>query len=215
MENTRKASSSTRKTNNSQSAGMIKGTTNTPLGTKLETSMQNVFTPGTPELTEGLDVPEALSFQTAQEQDQQPLIPEMNEPEYPNVEDLSELGAPFAPEDLPDRGSYKEVLMEFPACMPFSSFGESVTDTGLDRSEKIFALAGRHRQALQLGEAALRRPIYSSCGKIVSRKERKDLFKEEMDILRELLTNLYHFNNGTNQVGFAIQKIILDRKSVV
>ena len=81
---------------------MIKGTTNTPLGTKLETSTQNVFTPGTPELTEGLDVPEALSFQTAQERDQQPLIPEMNEPEYPNVEDLSELGAPFAPEDLPD-----------------------------------------------------------------------------------------------------------------
>ena len=45
--------------------------------------------------------------------------------------------------------------MEFPVCMPFSSFGESVTDTGLDRSEKIFALAGRHRQALQLGEATL------------------------------------------------------------
>lgn len=30
-----------------------------------------------------------------------------------------------------------------------------------------------------------------------------------MDILRELLTNLYHFNNGANQVGFALQKIIL------
>ena len=46
---------------------MIKGTTNTPLGMKLETSTQNVFTPGTPELTKGLDVPESLSFQTAQE----------------------------------------------------------------------------------------------------------------------------------------------------
>ena len=97
--------------------------------------------------------------------------------------------------------------MEFPVCMPFSSFGESVTDTGLDRSEKIFALAGRHRRALQLGEVALRRPIYSSCRKIVSHKERKGLFNEEMDILRELLTNLYHFNNGTNQVGFAIQNL--------
>ena len=30
-----------------------------------------------------------------------------------------------------------------------------------------------------------------------------------MDILRELLTNLYHFNNGANQIGFALQKIIL------
>lgn len=30
-----------------------------------------------------------------------------------------------------------------------------------------------------------------------------------MGILRELLTNLYHFNNESNQGGFALQKIIL------
>ena len=129
---------------------------------------------------------------------------------YPDIEDLVDVGEPFASEDLPDRGAYKEIFVEFPSCMPFSSFGETVTDTGLDRSEKIFALAGRHRQALQLGEAALRQPIYSSYDKVVSRKGRKDLFKEEMDILRELLTNLYYFNeDGTNQSGFALQKIIL------
>ena len=93
--------------------------------------------------------------------------------------------------------------------MPFSSFGESVTDSGFERSEKIFALAGRHRQALQLGEAALRRPIYSSYGKVVSCEGRKDLFKEEMDILKELLSNLYYFNSGISQAGFALQKIIL------
>ena len=93
--------------------------------------------------------------------------------------------------------------------MPFSSFGETVTDMGLDRSERIFALAGRHRQALQLGETALCQPIYSSYDKVVSRKGRKDLFKEEMEILRELLTNLYYFSNETNQARFALQKIIL------
>ena len=217
MDNTKKLG---RKTNNSQSAGMTKGTsvsmsssgtTNTPRGreTTLETSTQNVFTPGTPDLPEALDIPEALSFQTAQERDVETPIPETDETEYPDIEDLIELGAPFAPEDLPDRGSYKEVLVEFPSCMPFSSFGESVTDTGLDRSEKIFALAGRHRQALQLGETALRRPIYSSYNKVVSRKGRKDLFKEEMSILKELLSNLYHFQSATNQAGFALQKIIL------
>ena len=92
--------------------------------------------------------------------------------------------------------------------MPFSSFGESITDTGLDRSEKIFALAGRHCQALQLGEAALRRLIYSSYGKVVTRKGRKDLFKEEMDTLKELLSHLYYFNNGANGAGFMLQRII-------
>ena len=30
-----------------------------------------------------------------------------------------------------------------------------------------------------------------------------------MDILKELLTNLYYFNSGTNQAGFTLQKIIL------
>lgn len=168
MDNTRKSSNSGRKTNNSQSAGMTKGTainppsgtTNTPRGreTILETNTQNVFTPGTPDIPEELDIPEVSSFQTAreQEQDQQTPIPTTLEPEYPGIEDLIELGAPFAPEELPNRGSYKEILVDFPACMPFSSFGESITDTGLDRSEKIFTLAGRHRLALQLGEAALR-----------------------------------------------------------
>ena len=75
MDNTKKASNSGRKTKNSQSAGMTKGstnkpisgTTNTPRGKEitLETSTQNVFTPGTPDISEGLDIPEALSFQTA------------------------------------------------------------------------------------------------------------------------------------------------------
>ena len=187
------------------------GTTNAPRGKEvmLDTSTQNIFTPGTPDIPEELDMPEVPSFQTTQEHDRQIPIPETGEPEYPDIEDLTDLGAPFGSEDLPDRGAYKEVFVEFPACMPFASFGETVTDTGLDRSEKIFTLAGRHRQALQLGEAALRRPIYSSYGKVVSRKGRKDLFKEEMDILRELLTNLYHFNSGINQADFALQKIIL------
>ena len=213
MESTKK---SLRKTNNSQSAGMMKGTapsgtTNTPRGkvTTLETNTQNVFTPGTPDIPEALDMPEVPSFQTAQEHDQQAPLPEMDEPDHPDIEDLTDLGTPFSSEDLPDRGAYKEVFIEFPACKPFASFGESITDTGFDRSEKIFALAGQHRQALQLGETALRRPIYSSYGKVVSRKGQKDLFKEEMDILKELLTNLYYFNSGTNQAGFALQKIIL------
>lgn len=134
------------------------GTTNTPHAkeTTLETNMQTIFTPGTPDLPEELDIiPEAPSFQTALERNQQTPIPETIEPEYPDIGDLVELGAPFAPEDLPDRGLYKEILIDFPACMPFSSFMESVTDSGFERSEKIFALAGRHRQALQLGEAAL------------------------------------------------------------
>ena len=225
MDNSKRSSGSGRKTNNSQSAGMTKGssnktsfgTTDTPRGKEvaLETNTQNVFTPGTPDIPEGLDIPEISSFQTAQEQDRltpidrQATVAETIDPDYPDIEDLVEMGVPFGREDLPDRGAYKEVIVEFPACMPFSSFGESITDTGLDRSEKIFALAGRHRQALQLGETALRRPIYSSYDKVVSRKGRKDLFKEEMEILRELLTNLYYFNNGTNQVGYALQKIIL------
>ena len=178
-DNTKKSSTSGRKTNNSQWAGMTRNTTNnTPISgtttnmpcrreTKLETNTQNVFTPGTPDLPDELDVPEAVSFQTAQEQDQQSLIPEMGDPELPEVADLVDLGTLFAPDDLPDRGSYKKILVEFPACMPFSSFRESITDTGLDRSEKIFALAGRHCQALQLGETALRRPIYGSYGKVI------------------------------------------------
>ena len=156
MDNTKKTSNPGRKTNNSQSAGMSKGSTNKPTsGTTntpcrkevmLETSTQNVFTPGTPDLPEGLDIPEALSFQTAQERDQQSLIPEMGEPEYSDVVDLVDLGAPFGPDNLPDRGAYKEVIVEFPTCMLFSSFGDSITDTGLERSEKIFALAGQHRR---------------------------------------------------------------------
>ena len=219
MDNTKKAFIPGRKTNNSQSAGMSKGVTNkpasgttaTPRGKEvtLETSTQNVFTPGMPDLPEGLDIPDVLSFQTAQERDQPPHLPEATEPEYSDIEDLVDLGAPYGPDNLPDRGAYKEILVEFPACMPFSSFGENITDTGLDRLEKIFALAGRHRQALRLGEATLRQPIYSAYGKLVSRKERRDLFKEEMDILRELLSNLYYFDNGIDQSGFALQKIIL------
>ena len=70
-------------------------------------------------------------------------------------------------------------------------------------------LAGRHRQALQLGETVLRQPIYSLYNKVVSCKRRKDSFKEEMGILKELLSNLYHFQSATNQAGFALQKIIL------
>ena len=214
-----KASKSGRKTNNSQSAGMTKGTSNTtssgttnmPHGREatLETNTQNIFTPGTPDMPEGIEIPETSSFLTAQEEDQWTPIPVTVEPEYPDIEDLTELGSPFTPEDLPDWGSYKEIFVEFPACMPFSSFGESVSDTGFNRSERIFALAGRHCWALQLGEAALWRPVYSSYNKVVSRKGRKDLFKEEMDILKELLSNLYYFNSGTNQVRFTLQKIIL------
>jgi len=149
MDSTKKSSG--RKTNNSQSAGMtssvnqpVSRTTNAPCRkeSKLETNTQNMFTPGMPEMPERLDIPETSSFQTAQEQDHQTPIPEAIKPEYPDIEDLAELGALFAPEDLPDWGSYKEVFMEFPTCMPFSSFRESVTDTGFNRSEKIFALAG-------------------------------------------------------------------------
>ena len=74
MDNTRKASNPGRKTNNSQSAGM-KGTSSTPAsGTTnmphrkeaiLETNTQNMFTPGTPDMPEVLDIPETSSFQTA------------------------------------------------------------------------------------------------------------------------------------------------------
>ncbi|EDR12628.1 uncharacterized protein LACBIDRAFT_323223 [Laccaria bicolor S238N-H82] len=187
------------------------GTTNTSRGkeTALDTSTQNVFTPGTPDIPEDLDMTEVPFFNTVQGPDQETPIPSMVEPEHPDIEDLTELGTPFAFEDLPDRGSYREIFIEFPGCMPFSSFGETVTDTGFDRSEKIFALAGRHRQALQLGEAALRRPIYNSYNKVVTRKGRKDLFKEEMDTLKELLSRLYYFNDESNVAGFALQRIIL------
>ena len=132
MENTKKAVNSSRKTNNSQSAGMSQGTINKPIpGTTnmprakekvLDTSTQNVFTPGMPDISEGLDIPEALSFQTAQEREQQTPIPETtDETGYPNIKDLVDIGTLFAPEDLPDRGAYKEILVEFPSCMPFSS----------------------------------------------------------------------------------------------
>ena len=93
--------------------------------------------------------------------------------------------------------------------MPFSSFGESITDMGFDRSEKIFLLVGHHCQALQLGEAALRWPIYSSYGKVVRHKGWKDLFEEEMDTLKELLSHLYYFNNRADMAGFTLQRIIL------
>lgn len=147
MENTKRG----RKTNNSQSAGMMKGTLaastsgtmDTPRGREmsLEMSTQNMFTPGTPDFPEPSDIPEALSFQTAQERDKEATVPGATETKFPDIEDLIKLGAPFGLEDLPDHGSYK-VIIEFPSCMPLSLFGESVTDTGLDRSEKIFALAG-------------------------------------------------------------------------
>lgn len=110
MDSTKKSSSSSWKTNNSQSAGMTKGpsnkpssgTMNTPRGKEatLETSTQNVFTPGTPDIPEELDVPE--EFQIPQEADQQTPIPELIGPEDPDIEDLVEIGAPFAAEDLPD-----------------------------------------------------------------------------------------------------------------
>ena len=64
----------------------------------------------------------------------------MAKPDHPDVEDLVDLGALFRPDNLPDQGGYIEVLVGFPACMPFLLFGESITDMGLDRSEKIFAL---------------------------------------------------------------------------
>ena len=85
-------------------------------------------------------MPEAPTFQTAQEHDQQTSIPEISEPDHPDIEDLTDLGTPFASEDLPDQGVYKEVFVEFPACMPFASFGETITDTGFNRSEKKISL---------------------------------------------------------------------------
>ena len=134
------------------------------------------------------------------------LILKMVGSEYPDIEDLVELGTPFAPEDLSDQGAYKEIVIEFPGCMPFYSFGESITDMGLNRSEKICALVGQHCQALQLGEAALRWPIYSSYGKVVMHKGQKDLFEEEMDTLKELLSHLYYFNNRADMAGFTLQR---------
>lgn len=104
-----KASKSGRKTNNSQSAGMMKGaSTTTASGTMnmphrrevtLETNMQNVFTPGTP-MPEWIEIPETSSFLTAQEEDQQTSVPVSIEPEYSDIEDLGELGSLFTPEDL-------------------------------------------------------------------------------------------------------------------
>lgn len=117
------------------------GTTNTPRGkeTILETSTQNVFTPGTPDFPEPVDMPDALSFQTAQERDEGIPIQETVGTDDPDIEDLNELGAPFAFEDLPDRGSYKEVFVEFPSCIPFSSFGESLLTRG-STDQKRFSL---------------------------------------------------------------------------
>ena len=45
------------------------GTMNAPCGKEvtLETNTQNTFTPGTPDMPEELDIPEASSFQMAQE----------------------------------------------------------------------------------------------------------------------------------------------------
>jgi len=50
---------------------------------------------------------------------------------------------------------YSEVVIEFPSCKPFSSYGDS--EKGLRKSEKVFSTAGQHFQALKLGEVGLRR----------------------------------------------------------
>ena len=88
----------------------------------------------------------------------------------------------------------------------FSSYGD--TEKGLKKSEKVFSTAGRHIQALKLGETSLRRSISNYPGKNMSRNERKKIFTEELAILNELLTNLYCFKDD-DRVGFALQRIIL------
>ena len=140
MDNTKKSSNSGRKTNNSQSVGMRKGTainppsgtTNTPCGREmiLETNTQSLFTQGT------LDIPEVLSFQTAWEQDQDQLtpIPAAVKPEFPDIKDLVELGTHFFLKNYPIEDCTRKYWWTSPhACLSPHLGNLSLTQDSIDQ----------------------------------------------------------------------------------
>lgn len=58
-----------------------------------------------------------------------------------NFEELTELGMPYRASNLPlDQDLYSEIMVEFPSCKVFSSYGDS--ERGLKKSEKVFFTAG-------------------------------------------------------------------------
>ena len=207
-----------RKTNNSQSAGMTGAASNAPSFTppvSQEAPQTSIFPDTVSE--DARRVSEVVQGAPSSRQAKDPFVdPGEQEEEDSRSEsnldltefgELTKLSLPYRASDLPlDRDLYSEVTIEFPSCKTFSTYGDS--EEGLKKSEKVFSTAGRHFQALKLGEASLRRPIASSVGKTLSRNERRKLFSEELSILNELLTNLYCFRDG-NRVGFATQRIIL------
>ena len=68
--------------------------------------------------------------------------------------ELGKLGSPYQASNIPsDQEAYSEVIIKFPSCKPFSSYGDS--EKGPKKSEKVFSMAGQHFQALKLGEASL------------------------------------------------------------
>lgn len=213
-ETTKKAG---RKTNNSQSAGMTSNTGGTP-------SITPLIPQGAPRM---FNEPEIGNVEIARNSESVPgasndeqvtqLLQELEEQEkddsrsdislgFGNFEELTELGSPYLASDLPlDQDAYCELTIEFPSCKAFSSYGDS--KKGLRKSERVFTTAGRHFQALRLGEAGLGRSV-SSVTETMSRSERRKVFSEELAILNELLTKLYCFKDQ-DRVGYAIQKIIL------
>ena len=204
-----------RRTNNSQSAGMTSGTSNTP-GMKSPIPQEVLPTNTLPEM-ENDEMRPISENAPSGEQGAEPFEDPADQEEDDLRSDyslglvefgeLTELGTPYRPNDLPlDQNAYSEVTIEFPSCKAFSSYGD--TEKGLKKSERVFSTAGRHLQALKLGETSLRRSISSYPGKNMSRNERKKIFTEELAILNELLTNLYCFKDE-DRVGFALQRIIL------
>ena len=207
-----------RKTNNSQSAGMTGGMSGAPVvvpsvpqGTPLVGILPEMEIDDTKRITEGLlgtpsGGPVIEPFQDPEDQEEDDLRSE-HDLGIKEFEELTELGIPYRASDLPDdREAYSEITVEFPSCKAFSMYGDS--EKGLRKSEKVFSTAGRHFQALKLGEVGLRRPIASSSGRNMSRNDRKRIFSEELAILNELLTNVYCFKDD-DRIGYAIQKIIL------
>lgn len=207
-----------RKTNTSQSAGMTSGTSNAPSTappipqgvpqsinqTGMEddearrTSETVLSTPNNDQVIE--------SFQDPEDREEDESRSDISVG-FENFEELTELGTPYRASDLPlDQDLYSEITVEFPSCKVFLLYGDSAR--GLKKSEKVFFTAGRHFQALKLGEAGLPRSISNSTEKAMTRSGCRGVFSEELAILNELLTKLYCFKDQDG-IGFAVQKNIL------
>ena len=203
-----------RRTNNSQSAGMSNAPSITPLTpqgapqTINQPEAENDDARRTSETVLGTSNSRQVieSFQDPREQEEDDLRSDVSLG-FGNFEELMELGVPYRASDLPlNPDAYSEITVEFPSCKAFSSYGDS--EKGLKKSEKVFFTAGRHFQALKLGEAGLRQSMANSTEKAMSQSGRRKVFSKELAILNELLTKLYCFRDH-DRIGFAVQRIIL------